>query len=164
MNSALLIDNTVRTGDEDIDAYIEQLESIIIAYTSDNATRMIAEANRVIGILADDLSIIAENGSIAGTRLIKEEKNNMAMDRIVKLMQQVDTISSVSKKSVDIGRNIAYAKNRDVEQEEVSELVKPSVQDELDAITEEKNSQIINGDVPAIETLMQDLKLKFKNK
>lgn len=174
MNSALLVDETIRSGNSDIDAYISLLESVVVAYTSDNATRMVAEANRVIGILADDLSLIAEDGSIKGTKLIKEEKNNMAMDRIVKLMKEVAAISAVSRASVSVGKEIAYGvakknqqdkpgyeSNKDNEGDDKPEQTTTGVSTNIrlgSDIQDEKDQDMINSGQPLIEQLMKDIK------
>lgn len=175
MNSALLVDETIRSGNTDVDSYISLLEGVVVAYTSDNATRMVAEANRVIGILADDLSLIAEDGSIKGTKLIKEEKNNMAMDRIVKLMKEVAAISAVSRASVSVGKEIAYGiaeKNKpeklgriskddgegDNELQQGNAGVDDARRIQSDSIQDEKDQDMINSGQPLIEQLMNDIK------
>lgn len=158
MNSKLLVDEDIRSGDQEVDDYITLLESVVIAYTSDNATRMVAEANRVIGILADDLSIIAEDGKISGTKLIKEEKNNMAMDRIIKLLQQTNVIISVSKSAVSIGKEIAYKLHATDEPPEEPLTKEEKISDDLSSIQEEKDKELLNNIEPAIEQIMREYK------
>lgn len=106
MNKNLFIDDCKRSGNIEVDEYIEMLESIVKEYYSDNANRMIFEANRIIGIIADDLEHIADDGTIRRTKIIKEEKNNLLMERIVLLLKQTDVVTSISKKSVDAGRAV----------------------------------------------------------
>lgn len=164
MNSALLVDEKVRSGIPEVDNYIELLESVVVAYTSDNATRMVAEANRVIGILADDLSLIAEDGSVKGTKLIKEEKNNMAMDRIVKLMQQVAAITNISRSSVNIGKEIAYkipANNKiDSKTDNKSEIDSKTDNniEQISDIQREKDNDMLTSSEPLIEQLILQAK------
>lgn len=155
MNSKLLVNDTIRSGQEEVDDYIELLESIVVAYTSDNATRMVAEANRVIGILADDLSLIAEDGSVKGTKLIKAEKNNMMVDRIVLILKQADTISSVSRKAVSIGKEIAVSLLGEEKEQVVTE--KQQAQQDL---KDEQDDDLITSDIPAIEMLIQENRTK----
>lgn len=165
MNSKLLVNSEIRSDIPEVDEYISLLESIVTAYTADNATRMVAEANRVIGILADDLSLIAEDGSIKGTKLIKEEKNNMAMDRIVKLMQQASVIANISMKSVAIGKQIAYDISRDSAQqikEDDQELVdNPTILSES-LVSSEQDEDMVNSSIPLIEQLSMSTQRKSK--
>lgn len=162
MNSRLLVNTSIRSGNEDVDDYIELLEGVVTSYTTDNATRLLAETNRVIGIIADDMSKIAEDGSVHGTKIISGDKDNLIMDRIVLLMKQTSSMLNISKKSVDVGKKIAIkelaedtamvAENEGDDKSDL-ERAKEDLQDE-------KDTDLINGNVPAIEVLMKELQNK----
>lgn len=160
MNSKFFIDTERRSGIEDVDSYIELLESIVLAYTEDNATRLLANANRVIGILADDLDIIGEDSDIKRTKLIKAEKNNMIMDRIVALLKQSDVLSSISRKSEAVGKKIVTATKQVVtDVGEIKEVTDTT--EEVDDLDEDIDN-IFNSGKPAIEFLIEQQKLNKK--
>lgn len=160
MNSKLLVNTEIRCDDVDVNDYIGLLEEVVLAYTEDNATRLLGEANRVIGILADDMSKIAEDGMIRNTKIIKEEKNNMMMDRIVMLLKQTDIITSVGKKSVAFGKGkIKEMLSPDeISPEEVERINKsykgPPGPDDI-SDSEDDSDDFLNSDTPAIEQLIR---------
>lgn len=164
MNSALLVDESIRSNIPEVDEYISLLESVVVAYTADNATRMVAEANRVIGILADDLSLIAEDGSVKGTKLIKSEKNNMIMDRIVLLLKQVSVASDISRKSVEVGKKIAKDKiGGEIKLLDDSVILaeEPSkIEKDRQELIDENDKELIDSDVPAIERILEQERTK----
>jgi hypothetical protein len=77
--------------------YIDRLEEELAAFKNDGAKRLVSELSGIAGDFANDISNIRK-GSGAAT-FITDDKNDMIMERILKLVDKLDKIKLLAQLS-----------------------------------------------------------------
>jgi hypothetical protein len=87
-----LIDKNIRSGDKTVDDYIERLETM---FNFSNLYRFIMAANEVAGVMADDMSKIAQ-GKKDKLKILSDDKDDKFTERLTTILKQVDVIKKIS--------------------------------------------------------------------
>jgi len=122
-----LIDKNIRSGKKEVDEYIERLETM---FNFSNLYRFIMAANEVAGVMADDMSKIAQ-GKKDKLKILSDDKDDKFTERLTTILKQVDVIKKISA--------------------EADLLIAAGKVDDPKKIK-------LEGDAPAIEQLMQHAK------
>jgi hypothetical protein len=77
--------------------YIEHIESELASFKNDGAKRLVSELSGIAGDFANDISNI-RNGKGVST-FITDDKNDMIMERILKLVDKLDKIKLLAQLS-----------------------------------------------------------------
>jgi hypothetical protein len=87
-----LIDKNIRSGNKQVDDYIERLETM---FNFSNLYRFIMAANEVAGVMADDMSKIAQ-GKKDKLKILSDDKDDKFTERLTTILKQVDVIKKIS--------------------------------------------------------------------
>lgn len=77
--------------------YIDKLEQELSVYKNDGAKRLLSELSGIAGDFANDISSIRK-GTGSGT-FISDDKNDMIMERILKLIDKMDKFKLLAQLS-----------------------------------------------------------------
>mgnify|MGYP000004578412 CR=1 FL=1 len=122
-----MIDKSIRSGDKKVDDYIERLETM---FNFSNLYRFIMAANEVAGVMADDMSKIAQ-GKKDKLKILSDDKDDKFTERLTTILKQVDVIKKISAEA-----DLLIASGK----------------------VEDPKKIKLEGDAPAIEQLMQHAK------
>jgi len=95
------IDRNIRSGDNNIDEYIEFLEDSLLSFDTSNIKRLLISADNIAGRLADDLDNIA-NGINMGFFLMSEDKEDKKLDRVLGIITKIESFTKISNAVKDI--------------------------------------------------------------
>lgn len=98
----MTIDNTVRTGDKDKDAYIEALEKEIESFNANNSRKLIRSIDLMAGKISSDLDLIATDQKYADGNEV--ELSNKIVDTFLKMVEKCDKIRNFIQVAEAINR------------------------------------------------------------
>lgn len=127
----MLIDKTIRSGDQKVDEYIERLEKM---YEFSNLYRYIMAANEIAGVMADDMIKISQ-GKKTGLKLLSNDKDDKLIDRLSNVLKQVDNIKKIQ---VEADALIASGKVDDPKKIELK-ADRPAVEQLMDVAKKKNN-------------------------
>lgn len=128
----------LRTGDPDLDLYLYNLHSYLIAFETSSVKQLIISLDRLSQKLCDDVDMLTD-GNIEGLTILSPDAQDKIFERVMKLIEKIDSFKKVS---------------------ETAESLRPEIQERIDEVSKSKPKQIKIelGDNP-FETL-QGFKVK----
>lgn len=109
----------LKTGDEEVDQYIEDLHNYLLSFETSNIKKLILSLDRMAGVLAEDVDMIiegddweshpteieSEDGDHVVTidtgrsrlRILTDSKDSKSFERVMSLMQRIKDIHEVAK-------------------------------------------------------------------
>jgi hypothetical protein len=78
--------------------YITKIEEEIDSYRNDGAKRLVSELSGISGDFADDISSI-RSGNGMECKFITDDKNDMIMERLLKLVDKIDKFKLIAQLS-----------------------------------------------------------------
>jgi hypothetical protein len=77
--------------------YITSLEAEVDKYKNDGAKRLLSELSGIAGDFADDLVKIRGGNVDVSCKFITDDKNDMVMDRVLKLIDKMDKFKMLAQ-------------------------------------------------------------------
>lgn len=97
----MIINKKLRSGDDKIDAYIEELETELLRKNTSSIDKFIRSANKVASVMADDLNFIAE-GHPELCRILTSESSDKSVERIFMMLKNNDLFAEIAKTAEDL--------------------------------------------------------------
>lgn len=97
----MVINKKLRSGEEKLDKYIEELEEELLRKNTSSIDKFIRSANKVASVMADDLALIAEGRSGECT-ILTSESNDKSVERIFMMLKNNDLFAEIAKTAEDL--------------------------------------------------------------
>lgn len=111
----MFIDTSIRSGNDQVDKYIEDLEGELTRFEASNVKRLIESLDSVFGKICEDLdmvssgadmgAVIGEDGEIVsqtGLTILTDSKDDKLFDRIMTLVTKINSIKDVYTASTSL--------------------------------------------------------------
>ena len=92
----MIINRKLRTGDEKIDNYIEELEDELLKKQTSSIDKFIRSANEVASVMADDLSYIAK-GQEDKCTILSSDSSDKSVERIFLMLKNSELFSEIAR-------------------------------------------------------------------
>lgn len=94
--SILIINKKLRSGEEKIDSYIEELENELLKKQTSSIDKFIRSANEVASVMADDLSFIAKKQPEKCV-ILTADSSDKSVERIFMMLKNNELFAEIAK-------------------------------------------------------------------
>lgn len=109
----IVIDKSLRSGEQKVDSYIESLETWIQDFEASNIKKLISACDDVAGIIADDVTKLGTSGDaeeIDNELLMLGSKKNKIYERFLSLVSQIKHFKTISDLLEDMKPKVQESK------------------------------------------------------
>lgn len=92
----MVINKKLRSGNEKVDLYIEQLEEELLRKSTSSIDKFIRSADKVANVMADDLNHIAD-GNPDLCRILTPDGSDKSVERIFLMLKNSELFSEIAK-------------------------------------------------------------------
>ena len=89
------INKKLRSGDDRIDTYIEQLEEELLTRENSSIHKLIRNANKAASVISEDMGRISE-GRDSECIILKDDKDDKRLERILSVIKCTDAFKEIS--------------------------------------------------------------------
>lgn len=115
------INLNIRSGKEDVDAYISDLEQYILSWEASNIKKLLTACDDLSGVVAEDVTLISKGTPNPKLKILSEDKSDL-YDKFIDLMGKIKNFKAASDILEEIKPKVIQLNSKEPES---AEKVKP---------------------------------------